>query len=400
MATFFYEAVNGEGHTVTGKVEAAGERAAHRSLKSRGLTPVTLEQAGGREALRGRARKAGPEERAMLLNELSVLIEAGVPIADAVKALQSSRTEPDLIAALDGIGRDLRHGVGLTVAFRNHMKAYPGYVVQLVEAGEQTGQLKDALTAACERMTYERQVQKEFRGALTYPAILVGSAVLAVLFVFLVVVPRFADMVKGRNANLPWLSDVVLSTGVAMREHMLLVFMGLGALAGVLVWAVRDQTVRDKVYAVAETLPVIGDWLIETEAARWTGMLAALLGHHVPILRALELSRGTVRSKRLKEQLGQVERSLRGGTMLSSALQEYTHLQSTVINLIRVGEKAGNLPAMLKSAAVMTDSAGRDRMKRVLALLEPAAVILIGLFIGTIVVAILTAITSVNEIPF
>ena len=145
-------------------------------------------------------------------------------------------------------------------------------------------------------------------------------------------------------------------------------------------------------------MPAIGPWLTEQEIARWAGMMAKLLANKVALMRALELSRGALRSQHLARQMNQVERVVRGGAALSRAVADNTRFDATSLNLIRVGERAGQLAEMLGSLAALHERTSKDRLKRVLSLIEPAAILLIGGVIGVFVVAIILAITSVNQV--
>jgi general secretion pathway protein F len=399
MTVFRYEALNAEGVTVDGQIDADGERHAQRLLTRRGLAPIQISAAAAEKSKRKLKSKSNASERILLLREMAVLIEAGIPLADAVQSLAKSRGEADLKTALDDLSRDLRQGQSLTTAMRQRFSIYPSYVHQLVEAGDMTGQLKSSLKDAVAQLEYDAKIASEIRGALTYPAILISAGLAAVLFIFIVVVPRFADMFKGRSDALPTLSRWVLSAGLFVRENLSLMAISLLVLGLGIAFTLRQKAVRDRILDVSLNLPIIGAWLTEAETARWTSMLSTLLGNRIPILKALELARGAIGSPALQSKLAQVERVVRSGTSLSSALDEFAFFPTAIIKLIRVGERAGNLPEMLRSAANLTDENVRQRMKQVLTLIEPAAIVIIGGFVGLIMVAIVMAITSLSQIP-
>jgi general secretion pathway protein F len=272
-------------------------------------------------------------------------------------------------------------------------------VFQLVAAGVETGELGAALRDAANQMEYEDRLRQDMRTALTYPTILVVSGLAAVLFIFTAVVPRFSVMFSGRFGELPALSRVVLGMGNAVNDNLVVVVCLLAGAAGLVVLAARQPFVRLAALELGLKLPVLGPWLAQSEIARWSTMAAKLLGNRIPLMRVLELARGGLRSVTLADQMLQVERMVRTGVSLSKALADHTDLESTSVNLVRIGEHAGKLPEMLKSLAEMHDKAGRDRLKRVLLLVEPVAILLIGGIIGVFITAVILAITSVNQIP-
>jgi general secretion pathway protein F len=142
----------------------------------------------------------------------------------------------------------------------------------------------------------------------------------------------------------------------------------------------------------------LGKFLLEAEAGRWTSMLATLLQNRIPLVQSLALARNSLTVESLKGRLIQVERAVRGGNALATALEDYGTFDEILVNLIRVGERSGRLAEMLRSAAAFAEQKGRDRIKRVMALLEPAAILVIGVVIGAIVISLFTAIASINNV--
>lgn len=145
-------------------------------------------------------------------------------------------------------------------------------------------------------------------------------------------------------------------------------------------------------------LPLLGKFFLEAEAGRWTSMLATLLQNRIPLVQSLALARNSLNVESLKGRLIQVERAVRGGDALAKALEDYGIFDEILVNLVRVGERSGRLAEMLRSAAALAEQKGRDRIKRVMALLEPAAILVIGVVIGAIVISLFTAIASINNV--
>jgi general secretion pathway protein F len=401
MPNFRYEARNVEGHNVTGLVLADDQRLALRDLRRRGLTPFALaiEAGRSRQSFLGRNRKAKTADHIQFLKQTGLLLEAGINLDQTLQSMIDAAAYRSLHAAIDGVRRDVRQGQALSVALRKNMLGLPGYVYQLVEAGEMTGQLREAIGDASTQMEWDYRIAKEIRSALTYPTILILSGVGVVLFIFTFVVPRFATMFKNREANMPFLSRVVMQTGIFFNAHAWVV-LGLIVLAALgLRQLFQMPAARSAFYEAALRLPILGSWLKEAETGRWAGMLATLLANKVPLLQGMNLSRAIVQSRRFQASLSQVERAVKSGSAMAKALEEYTDLQPTVVNLVGVGEKSGTLAAMLRSAAVMCDENGRERMQRFLVLVQPMAVLVIGGAVGTLMASIFMALTSLNEIP-
>jgi general secretion pathway protein F len=236
------------------------------------------------------------------------------------------------------------------------------------------------------------------RNALIYPAVLVGVGLLAVGLMFSFVVPRFAGLLKDAE-SLPWLAWAVLSTGQFVNQNLLALLLGLFVVVVGTVRVLRRPGVRDAILERLAELPVVGAWIGESATAGWAALMGALLGQGVPMLDALELANGSVKLVTRRRRLETAARSVKAGLALSKALEEQGALDATAWNLLRTGERAGRLPEMLKALAALSAKSGRERMKRVLLLIEPLAILVIGSGIGVIVLGIVLAITSLTDIP-
>jgi general secretion pathway protein F len=400
MPTFTYSALSSLGQSVSGELVAEHERAALRELKRRGLTPLSLAIAAqAKRHLLTWKRQPGPEDHIRLANELAVLVEAGVSLSEAIEIASRSPVYNIFGDALGGLGRDLRRGLSVPDAVRANITTFPVYVCQLLEAGNQTGMLTGALKDASLQMQFDERVRKDIRNALIYPMFLIVMGTAATLFIFLFVVPRFAGMMKVRLQLMPPFSRGIFLVGLFLRDNIVSVAGLALVLVAALVLLFRRPLVRARLRELAVRLPVLGHMLVEAEAGRWTAMLATLLQNRVPLVQSLSLARDSLLLESFKAQLAQVERAVRGGSGLGAALADYQIFDESLVNLINVGERSGRLADMLKSAANLAEQKGRDRIKRLMALLEPVSILVIGCMIGVIVISLFTAITSINNVP-
>ncbi len=394
-----YGAYDARGRHQKGVIEADRPREAQRLLQQQGLTVSEIAPlvTGGKRRF-GKSRKLKSQDLYLALEELSLLLDAGVPLVSAVGGLTAETSQPELSAGFGIVERGLKSGEDFGTALKAGMPLYPDYVFRMVEAGQATGQLSRALKDGGAEMAYEESVRGEIRNALTYPAILILAGITAILFIFVVVVPRFASMINRTGAEVPWISAAVINTGLFFNENLGALLITLAALVALAVALSRRPEVRLAVQEAAYRLPVLGGWLREAEVARWAGMLSTMLGNRVPVLEAMQMARSGAGLQSFRAKLDLAERLVKGGQGLAKALSKQQILTDTAINLIRVGEEAGQLPEMLRSVWRLYDKSGRDRMKRFLLLLEPAAIIVIGGMVGIIVTAIMLAITSINQI--
>ena len=395
---FEYEAVDANGRTLKGELEAPSAAEVVRRLSQDGQTAINVSERKP-EALPALRRRLRGADVVVAFHELATLLQSGVALGDAVVAQSRGSYHPTLAAAFDGIARDLMRGHSFLEAVRASDLPLPDYVYHLVEAGEMSGRLPQSLREGVDQMTYDQRVASEIRGALTYPAILVLSSIAAVVLVFIFVVPKFANLLEGNN-ELPLFSEIVLRTGVWFNDNTwLIVGVAIAAVLG-LAAALQRKAIRARLLDGLARVPVLSSWLSENDTAKWASVMAAMLASRVELIDALDLaSRGV----RITRRLGMLERAVgdvKSGNALSAALEKQGALTPTGYNLIRVGEQSGQLTEMMRALATLYEENSTRRMKRALALIEPLAILLIGSVLGAIMIAIILAITSVNEAAF
>ncbi len=396
MPRYHYQALNSAGVSLEGLLRADSERDAARQLERRGLSVIEVRsgESGSGKERRGRLRHG---DVILALQELATMLTSGVSIADSVGSQAVGAHHPRIVQAFAGMSRDLQRGQAFSATLAKCGLPLPEYVVQLARAGELTGELGKALRDASAQLEYEQQLRNEMRNALIYPAVLVVAGVAAVAIMFIFVVPKFASLLEQAD-DLPMLAWIVLAFGTWTREHFWLLLMIVAAAGAGIAWAARKPELRARAMDGLSRWPVIGPWLVEADTARWAKVLGALLGNRVPLMRGLELAQAGLQLPQRRARMGEVTRAVRGGSTLADALEDHDALTATGYNLVRVGERSGKLASMLDSLAKLYEEAGRNRMKRVLILLEPIAILIIGSMIGTIILGVILAITSANDL--
>jgi general secretion pathway protein F len=396
--SFRYRAVDRQGAEQRGVLHADTLRQAMGQLGSRGLVVTelapTATTAPAKEAII--PRRVREHDRILLLQEMATLLQAGVSLSEAGPALESAYAATALGLPLTRLRKAVQAGQPVAQAFRLAELGLAEYAHILIESGEAAGRLPDALRDAANQLDYERTVGQDFKNALIYPAILVGAGILAVLAIFIIVVPRFASILRSGRAEVPAVSRWVIETGMLLKEHLLL--CGLATFTFVALAAIlfRTPAMRQALLEGLSRLPLFGPWLHNSETGRWATLLGTLLLNRVPLLDAMALAARSLRLQRDRRQLSSVRDELRRGRALSAVLAEQGWIPATRLNLIRVGERAGELPRLLGELGRLQTEAARMQMKRLLTLIEPMAIILIGGVIGFIMVAVILAITSLN----
>jgi len=397
---FDYLARDSDGQQHRGFTDAENEGAAIRQLGSQGLTPVRLIAAAGDQGRpSGRSRlRIRPADQTLLLRELSTLLGAGVSLGDALPSLAQAYAAQALGPALEGLHAHVRGGGRLSEGMKDARLRLPAFVLALTQAGEASGQLARALSEAADQLELDRKVAEDLRSALIYPTVLVAAGSLAVFIIFVGVVPRFASLIKSSRGNVPELSRWVIESGLFVRTHLGEFGLAAAALAALIAYGISHEPMRRRALQTLVKAPGIGPWLVQSEIGRWATVLGTLLANRVPIVDAMGISAGVLRLDTLRSGLERAARTLQQGQTLASALESQGWFPPSRLNLIRVGERSGELPKMLLALGHSQTDTARLMQRRLLTLIEPVAILLIGAVIGVVMVAVMMAITSLNAV--
>jgi general secretion pathway protein F len=401
MAIFHYKAML-QGQRNQGEIDAASTDAALRVLSQRGMTVYEITRAktiGGNVSLGSwKKDKIKSEEILLAIQELSTLLNAGIPLADSLHNIARGHEDKALGIALRKAYNTLREGATLAKALNASGLTLPDYVHELVRAGEETGKLGASLQSAATQMEADARFRRETRNALTYPMVLIASGLLATLVVFVFVVPKFANILTNPKADIPAMSRWVLESGLWLVQNKLLAALAFTGLIAGVVSLFSQPTVRMKIWESAGQWPITGPWLKHIEVTRWASMFAVLLEHHVPILDALTHSRNSLTGERWRHKADMLIKDLKSGKSLAAAMSAHQFLDPMGINLIRVGEQSGRLPQTTASLAQMHRTHAEQSMKQFLVLLEPITILLVSTLLGGIMISVMLAITSLTNV--
>ncbi|NCP65645.1 MAG: type II secretion system F family protein [Paraglaciecola sp.] len=377
-----------------GEVEAASEQEALRLLTQRRIEVYTIDEPTNSSH---KGRKVTVSDLVIPLQELSTLCASGVSLIDALKALAQNKEHPALANGFKKIASRIEGGESLSTALQTSGLPFPRYVGHLVNAGELGGQLPLALANASEQLNYDQAIKSDLRSALTYPVVLVGAGIAAMLIIFFAVVPKFSHLLNG-DKPLPALATFVLTAGKLVNESPYLVLTCILGVIFSLVVIFTNPTVKHWLMDKMIEVPVIGPWLAEQDAARWSSLCSAMLHAKVNLVVALRLAAESCdyTRRRIRAQAMVVE--VESGVAFTQALERSALVPQTSLNLVAVGDKTGQLAQMLSAVAKLHDNACKRRMKQVLTLMEPLAILVVGVLIGVMILGIVMAITASTDI--
>lgn len=373
----------GKAGVVSLELEAPSAAQARLLAEQQGLRVVSLRNAG--RFARPRWRRGEAFDLVLFSQELTTLLNAGLPLIDALQSLAEKETAPQARKTLDELVRLLYEGKSLSQALGQLPAVFPTLYVALVQSSEKTGALAEALGRYVAYRQRMDQVRQKIIGASIYPLLLllVGGGV--VLFLLGYVVPRFSLVFEGLGASLPWMSRGLMQAGMFLHGHQ--AALGSATLGALLAIAAlqRQPAVRRWFTRQLQRLPALHRRLVMYELARFYRSLGILLQGGIPILTAMGMARGLLGSA-AGERLDQACERVREGLSLSAALQAGDLVTPVSLRLLRAGEQSGNVGQMMERSADFYDEEISRWIEWFVRLFEPLLMTFIGLLIGVIVI--------------
>lgn len=334
--------------------------------------------------------------RRLFCQELAVLLDAGIPLYEALQTLKEKEGDAAVAAVLARLCVALSEGQTLAQAMRVQPEAFTTLLVASIEAAQRTGQLTQALRQHAAYLAWVQGLRDKLVGAAIYPVILIGASLLVIGFLTVFVVPRFAEIYDGMGGELPWLSALLLQLGRALGEHPMQALMGLVVVLALAVWAARLPATRQWVGARLWQAPVVGERLRLIELASLYRTLGLLLQAGVPVVSALGSS-AELMGAVLRPALDRARQRVAEGQRLSEALQAEQLVTPVSVRMVRVGEQTGELGPMLERAAHFYDEELARFTDWVGKVVNPVLMLVMGVVIGGIVVLMYLPIFQVAE---
>jgi general secretion pathway protein F len=380
---FRVKAVGKQAGVVSVVLDAPTPADARRLAEHQGLRVLGLHAERGLRGLNLRRREVFP--LVLFSQELSTLLNAGLALIDALESLAEKEADPQARKVLGDLVRLLYEGKSLSQALSQAPGVFPELYVALVQSSEKTGAVGDALGRYVAYRSRVDEVREKIVSASVYPALLfiVGCGVL--LFLIGYVVPRFSLVFEDMGSELPWLSRVLLATGQFLHTHQGAVFGGLLAAGIGAVALLRQRRVRRALGRLIEAVPAGRDRIFIYELARFYRSLGILLQGGIPVLTAMGMVRGLL-GEQTRARLDRAGERIREGHALSRALEENRLATPVSLRMLRAGEQAGNLGAMMERTADFYDEEMSRWIEWFVRLFEPLLMTFIGLVIGVIVI--------------
>jgi len=401
---FSYKATDRLGKIFEGAMEGRDEKAVVESLQKLGYIPirVSANQAQGtmKPRLRSYFERVTLKDLMLFTQELSTLIEAGLPLDRSLQILAELTEKEKFREVVKDLLRKIEAGSSFSEALSTYPNIFPRLYTNMVKAGEVGGVLNLILARLTKYLQTSKETREYLVSVMIYPALLtlVSGASIVILLTF--VIPRFAKIFADMGGTIPLPTQILLSVSQFVKNYWWAIAGGLLAIG----FGIRNYTRQGEGKVQWDQLKlrlaIVGNLVRQKEIAGFARTLGTLIQSGVPILQALQIVRETVSNEVIARSIGEVHTGVKQGGSISKTLQNQGIFPPLAVHMMTVGEETGKLDEMLMRVAETYEASLQTALKRFISLLEPMLILFMGLVIGFIVVSMLLAIFSINEIPF
>lgn len=409
MPDYHWEALDASGQRSSGYHQAASVADVVLHLRKSRLSPIKVQEAVGSSASRMGVAGAAParklqtspikgEDVHTMTTELAIMVRAGLSLDNALKVLLDMSHKQAMQTMLQAVLDGVKGGMPLSQALQQHQQHFGDFYINMVRSGEASGQMAAVLGRLADHLERQRALRDSAVSATIYPAILLGVAVLSLVAMLGFVVPQFEQLFTDMGDALPLPTQWVMALGHAFRSYGLYI----AAVVAALVWLLRRWLTSPQGRAHWQNtllrLPLLGPVLHKYQITLFSRSLGTLLDNGVGLLVALRIASDTVDNTAIRTPLEQMAPLVKQGQRLAHAAAQSGQFAPLALNLMRVGEETGRLGDMMLQLSDILNREVETSIKRLLTMLEPALILVLGILIAAIIIAILLGILSVNDL--
>jgi type IV pilus assembly protein PilC len=392
VTTYRYVAYDSAGRRLSRAVAAQSDEQVKRMLWDQGLHIVDIHTRLRMPTLEDmfpsvvRVRRS---EVILFTRQLATFVRVGMPIVEGLAVLREQASSNLMKKALGEMIADLGNGAALSAAMARFPRIFPALYVDMIRSAEVSGNLDEVLRQLATYMARDEGARRKVRSAMIYPAIVVGLALVVISVLVAFVLPAFANLFSEFKADMPLPTKILLAVGTFCRHHLLELFVGLGMTGAAIGIYASTRSGRDLLDSVLLRLPMLGVIVRYSIIERYLRTLGTLARAGVPITKMLDTAITAVGNAEYRTGLASVKEDMLSGEGLSAPLERTQLFPRIVIQMVRVGEETGSLDANLEEAAAHYAEEVDYRLKRMIAVIEPALVIAVGVMVGFIAVSVI-----------
>ncbi len=406
MGNFEYKAVNKQGNSVNGSIEADNKKAASEKLIKQGYRPLSVRQtkSGGFDPnnikIPGFTDKVKTKDMVVFTRQLATMINAGVPLVRAMNTLQQQTENEYFKDIIQQVAKDVESGIAFGDALEKHPKVFSSIYVNMVKAGEAGGILDEILLKLATQQEKDATIKHKLRSAMSYPMVLVVIMIIAFFAMTMFVLPGIGNMIKelsGEEASLPIYTEVMLGISDIMKNNALIIF-GVFIGGGVLFarWR-KTPKGRATMHRVLLKIPVLKDVIIKVAVARFARIFASLMSSGVPVTESIEVTANAIGNTVIEKELKDASKEVVNGKQLSEPLAESNIFPPIVSQMLAIGEETGQTDTILLKVADFYEEEVDAVVDSLASIIEPMMIVLIGGMVGLIAASVLGPISSLSQ---
>jgi len=404
MAVFQWQGIDKAGRAQKGVRDADNAKVLRALLRKEGILATAIEEESAARTRTAREvdfrrilQRVSASELALLTRQLSTLLHSGVPLVEALSALIEQVENPQLQGALTQTRDKVNEGTSLADALRAHPKLFESLYVNMVAAGEASGTLDVVLGRLADHLDAQAALKSKVATALAYPAFMLLFSIAVMALMMVVVVPKVSSIFADFGQALPWNTRLLIFMSDSVVNYWwLIILMVLACAYGFRRWISTDKGRATWDSRILKA-PIIGKLALMIAVARFTRTLATLLSSGVSLLTALDIARNVLGNTELMRVIEEARASIREGESISAPLKRSGKFPPIVIHMIAIGERSGELEAMLHHVANAYDNQVSVRLQAMTSLLEPVMIVIMGTINGGITLSILMPLMQIND---
>ena len=401
MPNFTYSARNNQGKEVKGKIEARDGQAVVEILQDKGLVVVNVkEQASFDLESLSQINIGGVpmKDKVVFMRQLATMVGAGLPLTRGLQVMEQQISNPLFRRTITQVRTSVEAGKRLAESFRNSDEVFDDITINLIEAGESSGNLDDILNKLAIELEESKKLQGKLKGALTYPLILLVIIVGVMVLMMLVLVPAMSDIYSEFGGELPLITRIM----VAMSDFFLgywwaIVIVILGLLIGYKVWVDTPKGKRTKDKIIVK-IPIMGTIISKMQLAQFTRLLGLLLGSGLSIIRSLELTAMSLSNDMFREVIFEAKEEVERGGSLALPIARSDYYPLIVSSMIAVGEETGELDNVLSKVSQYYKEEVDQATENMSSLLEPVFLVIMGIAVAFIALGVYTPMFQLSEV--
>ena len=400
MATFQYRGrMISTGDSKRGEIDAVSAEAAQQRLQANGLDVLSIRQKPENNFAFKMPGTSGVSGRELVIfsRQLSTMIDAGLPIVQALDLLASQEVNVHFKRVQKQIKGDVETGMTFGDALKKHPLVFSPLYCSLVTAGEIGGVLDTILQRLCVQIEKSEALKRKIKGALTYPVGTLIAAIVILIFMMWKVIPTFQDMFSNMGGQLPGLTQLLVDTSNWFASNILWIFLGLIAVPVFIMFLLKQPPIRKVVDTAMLQVPGIGNVIRKSAVSTFTRTLGTMLSSGVPLMDGLAIVADSINNVAIKEAVLFTRARLSEGSTLADPLAVTGVFPNMVVQMIRVGEETGALDAMLNKIADFYDDEVDDAIACMMAMLEPAIMVLLAGLVGSMLIGMYLPIFSMSS---